>query len=300
MLALCQQLQTTICAGLEQLDGTATFGRDAWERPGGGGGEARVIESGAVFEKGGVNVSAVHGTLPERMARAFGVETKPFFATGISSVMHPRNPHVPTVHFNFRYFALGDDLANPEDEWFGGGADLTPYFPVLDDVVHFHTVWKDACDRHPAVADYAAFKAKCDDYFHLPHRNEARGVGGIFFDYLRDDSTAAFAFVDDAGHVVLDAYAPIVERRKDQPFTEREQTFQEIRRGRYAEFNLAYDRGTRFGLETNGRTESILMSLPPRAQWHYAWAPEPSSPEAEASAFFQPHDWLGGDEPSAA
>ncbi|MEL6139978.1 MAG: coproporphyrinogen III oxidase, partial [Cyanobacteria bacterium J06628_6] len=172
-------------------------------------------------------------------------------------------PHVPTVHFNFRYFALGDDLANPDDEWFGGGADLTPYFPVLDDVVHFHTVWRDVCDRHPGVADYAAFKAKCDDYFHLPHRNEARGVGGIFFDYLRDDSTAAFAFVDDAGHVMLDAYAPIVERRKDQPFTEREQTFQEIRRGRYAEFNLAYDRGTRFGLETNGRTESILMSLPP-------------------------------------
>ncbi|MEM8599479.1 MAG: oxygen-dependent coproporphyrinogen oxidase [Bacteroidota bacterium] len=300
MLDLCVRLQGTICDGLEALDGTAAFGRDAWERPGGGGGEARVIENGLVFEKGGVNVSAVHGMLPERMAGAFGVDAKPFFATGISSVIHPRNPHVPTVHFNFRYFALGDDLAAPEDQWFGGGADLTPYFPDLRDVVHFHQVWKTVCDRHRTVADYADYKAKCDRYFHLPHRNEARGVGGIFFDYLRDDPAAVFAFVEDAGHAVLDAYAPIVERTKSEPFSEREQAFQEIRRGRYAEFNLAYDRGTRFGLETNGRTESILMSLPPRAQWHYAWVPEAGSREAQATAFFQPHDWLGGDVPSAS
>ncbi|MEM6784232.1 MAG: oxygen-dependent coproporphyrinogen oxidase [Bacteroidota bacterium] len=293
MLELCQHLQLVICQGLEALDGEARFGRDAWQRPGGGGGEARVVENGPVFEKGGVNVSAVHGLLPERMAHAFGVDAKPFFATGISSVIHPRNPHVPTVHFNFRYFALGDDLGAPEDQWFGGGADLTPYFPEHDDVVHFHRVWERVCDRHAAVADYNDFKAKCDRYFHLPHRNEARGVGGIFFDYLRNEPEATFAFVRDAGHAVLDAYAPIVERTRDRPFTDREQTFQEIRRGRYAEFNLAYDRGTRFGLETNGRTESILMSLPPRAQWLYAWQPEPGSVEAEASAFFQPRDWLG-------
>ena len=268
------------------------FRDDAWERPGGGGGLTRVMEDGSVFEKGGVNTSAVHGRLPERMAGVLGVESKPFFATGVSLVIHPRSPFVPTVHANFRYFALGEDRMDPVDQWFGGGADLTPYYPYLDDARHFHAVWQEICANHPAAADYPAFKQQCDDYFYLSHRQEARGVGGIFYDYLRDDPEGTFFFTREAGRAFVRSYLPIVERRKDQPYGERERRYQEIRRGRYVEFNLLHDRGTRFGIETQGRTESILMSLPPHVQWHYDWHPDPGSPEARAAWFFQPRDWL--------
>ena len=298
MQRFAEALQTRICKAFERLDGTATFSADPWERPGGGGGLTRVISGGEVWEKGGVSTSAVHGLLPERTAKSFDVEPMPFFATGLSLVMHPRNPYVPAVHANFRYFALGDDLLNPRDQWFGGGADLTPTYPERADAEHFHRVWKDVCDAH-AVADYRAFKQQCDAYFFLPHRQEARGIGGIFFDYLRDDPEGTFLFVRQAGRAFLSSYVPLVERHKDRDYGEYERDFQVHRRGRYAEFNLAFDRGTRFGLETGGRTESILMSLPPVVRWDYDWRPEPGSPEANALGFFQPHDWLGGEEAPA-
>ena len=312
MEAWCRDLQSQICAALEsqerEMGSDAAFSSDVWERvnpdgTGGGGGTSRVIEGGKVFEKGGVNVSAVHGPLPERMAQAFGVDGAPFFATGISLVLHPANPFVPAVHANFRYFALGTDLARPADQWFGGGGDLTPVYPTTEDAEHFHRTWKSACDRHPAVADYQAYKEACDRYFYLPHRGETRGVGGIFYDYERPDehrsAEAIFAFAREAGASLMPAYLPLVERHRGQAFSDAERRFQALRRGRYAEFNLAYDRGTRFGLETGGRTESILMSLPPRVEWAYAWDPAtdphygPDSPEAAAMAFFTPRDWLG-------
>lgn len=286
-----EALQYRICRALEAVDGGVSFRSDQWERPGGGGGDTRVIEGGSVFEKGGVNTSAVFGELPERMASALEVRAAPFFATGISLVLHPRSPMVPAVHANFRYFALGDDLFSPQDQWFGGGADLTPCYPFLEDVQHFHGVWKSVCDRHD-VADYAQLKRACDDYFFLPHRGETRGVGGIFFDYLREDPEEAFFFVRDGGRAFLSAYLPIVERRKDMPFDERQRAYQAMRRGRYAEFNLVYDRGTKFGLETGGRTESILMSLPPAVQWPYNWRPDPNTPEDRAARYFTPNDWL--------
>jgi coproporphyrinogen III oxidase len=295
MQRFVEALQKRICTAFERIDGAATFSEDPWERPGGGGGLTRVISGGDVWEKGGVSTSAVHGLLPDRMATSFGVEPTRFFATGLSLVIHPRNPYVPTVHANFRYFALGDDLLNPRDQWFGGGADLTPYYPERADAEHFHRVWKEVCDEHP-VADYRAFKQQCDSYFFLPHRDETRGVGGIFFDYLRDDPEGTFLFVRQAGRAFLSSYVPLVERHKDRPYGERERDFQAHRRGRYAEFNLAFDRGTRFGLETGGRTESILMSLPPVVRWDYDWHPEPGSAEAAAHEFLQPHDWLGSED----
>lgn len=295
-----EDLQVRICSALEEVDGRASFRKDRWTRPGGGGGLTAVIEAGAVLAKGGVNTSAVFGTLPARTARVLGVEPQPFFATGISLVLHPENPHVPTVHANFRYFALGNDLSAPVDEWFGGGADLTPYYPRLEDVRHFHRVWKQVCHGHPAVADYSEFKRACDEYFYLPHRGEARGVGGIFFDYIRTDPEQVFEFVREAGDAFLESYLPIVERRREEPYGDAERAYQAIRRGRYVEFNLLFDRGTKFGIETGGRTESILMSLPPYVQWPYGWKPAPGSPEQAAQWFFQPRDWLsmGDDEAS--
>lgn len=294
MQAWVEDLQQRIVSALEEVDPSATFLRDRWHRPSGGGGLTMVIEEGAVFEKGGVNTSAVHGDLPEQTAALLGIAPAPFFATGISLVIHPRSPRVPTVHANFRYFAIGDDLARPDDAWFGGGADLTPYYPELEDVRHFHRVWRDVCDRHP-VADYHALKKRCDEYFFLPHRDEARGVGGIFYDYIRGDAEAAMAFTVDAGDHFIDAYLPIVRRRMDEPYGERERSFQKLRRGRYVEFNLLFDRGTRFGIQTDGRTESILMSLPPDVAWRYDWTPEPGSAEARAMEFLKPRDWLGDD-----
>ena len=279
-------LQDEICSAIEIADGGARFREDRWTREGGGGGRSRVIEEGAVFEKGGVNFSAVEGLLPEELAQKLGgAGEREFFATGVSLVLHPCSPHVPTVHANFRYFE------QPSARWFGGGSDLTPYYPVRADIEHFHRTFKAACDRHDA-ASYTKFKEWCDRYFFLKHRGETRGVGGIFFDHLQGDLEASFAFVRDAGASFLPAYLPIVERRRNQPFTEREREFQLIRRGRYVEFNLVYDRGTAFGLETGGRTESILMSLPPLARWQYDYRPEPGTPEAEAWAYFTPQSWI--------
>lgn len=291
MEAHVRELQQRIRTALEDLDGEGRFRIDPWKRRGGGGGVTSVLEEGAVFEKAGVNMSAVYGTLPERMTSVLGVEQKPFFATGISLVIHPRNPFVPIVHANFRYFALGDDLDQPDDQWFGGGADLTPTYPFLDDAQHFHRVWKEVCDRH-ATADYAAYKDACDRYFYLPHRGEARGVGGIFFDYERAEPEATFRFVCDAGNAFPEAYLPIAARRMQMAYDETQRVYQELRRGRYVEFNLLFDRGTRFGIETEGRTESILMSLPPRVRWVYDRTPEPGTAEARALWFFEPRDWL--------
>jgi coproporphyrinogen III oxidase len=284
--ALFRELQDTICAGLEQLDGRGRFREDTWERPGGGGGRTRVLSDGAVFEKVGVNFSLVHGEMSEEFARQVPGEGRAFTATGISLVLHPLSPHVPTVHANFRFLTKG------LKEWFGGGADLTPYYPVRPDVIHFHHLWKEICQRHPPPVDYARFKKWCDEYFYLPHRGEARGVGGIFFDYLEGDFESLFAFVRDCGNGFLDAYVPIARRRMPDPYTPHQREFQEYRRGRYAEFNLLYDRGTVFGLKTGGRVESILMSLPPRARWVYDYRPQPGSREAELTEYYlKPRDW---------
>jgi len=291
MQRFVEALQLRITRTLEDLDGSTSFEVDRWEREEGGGGITAVIEGGDLFEKGGVNTSAVHGPLPDRMAEVLEVDAKPFFATGLSLVVHPRSPYIPTVHANFRYFALGEDLMDPDDQWFGGGADLTPYYPRLEDVQHFHEVWHRVCDRHD-VADYEQFKTECDDYFYLPHRSEARGVGGIFYDYLRDDPEGTFFFSREAGRAFLESYVPLVKRRRDIDYGDRERTHQMVRRGRYVEFNLVYDRGTKFGLETDGRTESILMSLPPRVQWHYDYQPDPGTPEARAQWYFTDRDWL--------
>ena len=236
-----RDLQDRICAGLSEVDGQA-FREDTWDRAGGGGGRTRVLEDGGVFEKAGVNCSLVHGEMSPEFATQVPGEGRQFVATGVSLVLHPRNPMVPTVHANFRFLTKGDK------QWFGGGADLTPYYPFREDVIHFHRAWKDVCARHPAPVDHAKFKKWCDEYFYLPHRQEARGVGGIFFDYL----DGVFPFVRDAGDSFLAAYLPIVRRRKDLAYGEKERQFQEYRRGRYVEFNLIYDRGTIFGLKTAG------------------------------------------------
>ena len=293
------ELQDKICTALERTDGKATFREDIWQREGGGGGRTRVIEEGALFEKAGVNFSEVHGQLDEAFASRLPIgEGTEFFACGISLVLHPLNPFVPTVHANFRYLERGSS------GWFGGGTDLTPYYPYLQDAVHFHLTLKQACDRFDP-SYYPRFKKACDDYFFIKHRNEARGVGGVFFDYLTDQRVDApqpssgqglesiFKFVQEVGLAFLPAYLPIVERRKTEAYTQRERSFQMIRRGRYVEFNLVYDRGTHFGLETRGRAESILMSLPPLVRWVYDYQPEPGTPEDEARSFFRPRDWLG-------
>jgi len=280
------ELQDKICRALEQAEGKALFREDRWQREGGGGGRTRVMEEGAVFEKAGVNFSAVEGVLPEEFARKIELgDGLQFFATGISLVIHPRNPYIPTVHANFRYLEKGSA------SWFGGGTDLTPYYPFREDVIHFHRTLKAACDKHDHEY-YPRFKKWCDDYFFIKHRSETRGVGGIFFDYLQGDSELLFAFVQEAGDAFLPAYLPIVERRRDHSFAEREREFQLIRRGRYVEFNLVYDRGTTFGLETRGRTESILMSLPPLARWGYDYKPAPNTAESEAWDYFKPQNWL--------
>jgi coproporphyrinogen III oxidase len=281
-----QHLQGEICAALEKLDGGAFFLEDTWQRAEGGGGRTRVLTNGAVFEKAGVNFSEVYGQLSPEFAGQLPGEGRSFTATGISLVLHPRSPLVPTVHANFRYLTKG------VKGWFGGGADLTPYYPFREDVVHFHRVWKQVCDRHSSIVEYQRLKKWCDEYFFLAHRGEARGVGGIFFDYLEGDWEAHFAFIRDCGNAFLEAYQPLVERRKDLPYTDRQRAFQEFRRGRYVEFNLLYDRGTVFGLKTGGRVESILMSLPPAVRWEYDYRPEPGSPEAELYDYYlKPRDW---------
>jgi coproporphyrinogen III oxidase len=283
--AYFRDLQDRICQALEGLDGSGRFREDAWDRPGGGGGRTRVMSDGGVFEKGGVNFSQVSGQLAEEFARQIPGEGRAFSATGISLVLHPRSPLVPTVHANFRFLSKG------QRQWFGGGADLTPYYPYREDVIHFHRTWQRVCQQHAPLIDYQRLKRWCDEYFFLPHRQEARGVGGIFFDYLEEDLESLFAFVRACGAAFLDAYPPIVQRRKDEPYTDQQRAFQEFRRGRYVEFNLLYDRGTLFGLKTGGRTESILMSLPPVVRWHYDYKLEPGSREAELYEFLKPRDW---------
>lgn len=312
---LMMSIQDEICQGLEQLDGEASFVEDAWERPGGGGGRTRVITDGGVFEQGGVNFSEVWGKSlpPSILAQRPEAEGHNFYATGTSMVLHPRNPYIPTVHLNYRYFEAGPVW------WFGGGADLTPYYPFAEDAAHFHQTFKDACDRHHPEF-YPTFKLWCDEYFYLKHRQESRGIGGIFFDYQDGqgqlyrgpnpqgqaaaysnqignrepmDWSAMFAFVRECGSAFLPAYLPIVEKRRSIESGDRERQFQLYRRGRYVEFNLVYDRGTVFGLQTNGRTESILMSLPPLVRWEYSYQPEPNTPEAQLyETFLKPQDWV--------
>jgi coproporphyrinogen III oxidase len=281
-----QDLQDRIVAALEKLDGRACFREDSWQREGGGGGRSRVLADGAFFEKAGVNFSEVHGHMSEEFAQQIPGEGREFTACGISLVLHPRSPMVPTVHANFRFLTKG------ERQWFGGGVDLTPFYPYREDVIHFHKVWHRVCTRHEPLVNYAHLKKWCDDYFYLPHRGEARGVGGLFFDYLDSDLKELFKFVRECGDHFLEAYLPIAERRKDEPYTEQQRAFQEYRRGRYVEFNLLYDRGTIFGLKTGGRTESILMSLPPRVRWEYDYRPDPGSREAELfEVYLKPRDW---------
>jgi len=295
-LAYINNLQDKICAAVEQVDGKAKFKEDLWDRPEGGGGRTRVITNGKVFEKGGVNISAVHGDLPELMQKKLGVDKAKFFACGLSLVLHPENPKVPTVHANWRYFEMYNEDGSIADSWFGGGQDLTPYYVFDQDVVHFHQICKNACDPYD-LTYYPLYKKQCDEYFYNSHRNEGRGVGGLFFDYLKESKDKAmqdhFDFVTSVGDSFIESYIPIVEKRKNLPFTFAQKDWQEIRRGRYVEFNLVHDRGTIFGLKTNGRIESILMSLPPKVQWRYDYHPEVGSEEARLEELLaHPKNWV--------
>jgi coproporphyrinogen III oxidase len=285
-------LQDRICTALEKVEGREAgggrFEQDTWPHAEGGGGVTRVLIDGKVFEKAGVNFSQVNGTLPQELATATPGGGAAFSATGISLVLHPRNPQVPTVHANFRQICKG--TGTDRAAWFGGGSDLTPYYPQREDVIHFHRTWKEVCGRHD-VADHPRFKKWCDEYFYLPHRQECRGVGGIFFDYLDDNLDRVFAFVRDAGDHFLSAYGPILDRRMQAPYTEEQRRWQLLRRGRYVEFNLLQDRGTAFGLKTGGRVESILMSLPPQARWGYNESPTPGTAEGELLEYLKPRDW---------
>lgn len=291
-----ENLQNTITTALESVDGAATFKEDIWQRPEGGGGRTRVIENGAVFEKGGVNISGVHGKLPDSMKAYFGFKDADFFACGLSLVLHPKNPMVPTVHANWRYFEMYDTEGNIVDQWFGGGQDLTPYYLFDEDAVHFHKVCKDACDKHNPTF-YNTYKKRCDEYFWNTHRNEARGIGGLFFDYCKETEEIKmndwYNFVAEVGNSFLNSYIPIVEKRKTLGYNAEQRDWQEIRRGRYVEFNLVHDKGTLFGLRTNGRIESILMSLPPNVQWRYDHGPNPDSEEARLLAVLKtPKTWV--------
>ncbi|MDJ0738723.1 MAG: oxygen-dependent coproporphyrinogen oxidase [Gammaproteobacteria bacterium] len=286
-------LQDGICNALASEDGQG-FREDSWDRPGGGGGRSRVLEHGNVFEKAGVNFSHVFGDglPPSATAQRPELAGRSFQAMGVSLVIHPHNPRVPTSHANVRFFIAEKADAEPV-WWFGGGFDLTPYYGNVDDARHWHATAKAACEPFGADA-YPRFKQWCDDYFFLKHRNEPRGIGGLFFDDLNEwGFERSFAFMQSVGDHYVPAYLPIVQRRRDDAFGEREREFQLYRRGRYVEFNLVYDRGTIFGLQTGGRTESILMSLPPLVSWKYDWQPEPGSDEAQLyDVFLKPQDWL--------
>ncbi|MCU0493209.1 MAG: oxygen-dependent coproporphyrinogen oxidase [Chloroflexaceae bacterium] len=300
--AVMRAAQNRICAALEGLEQAGAsldlhtgiepgrFAERSWQRPGGGGGSARVLTEGLVFERGGVNVSAVHGAdTPQSIWKDRpATKDQPYFATGLSMVLHPRNPYVPAFHANFRYFEAGPEW------WFGGGMDLTPAYAFAEDARHFHRTLKAYCERH-SLADYQTLKTTCDNYFYLKHRKEMRGIGGIFFDTLQPAGPEGFeqglAFAADGLETILAAYLPLAERRMGQPYGERERQWQLYRRGRYAEFNLVYDKGTLFGLQTDGYIEAILMSLPPLARWEFEYTPAPGSPEAETLAFLQPQEW---------
>jgi coproporphyrinogen III oxidase len=287
-------LHESLVAAIEQADGSARFSKDRWERPGGGGGDSRVLKGGDLIEQGGVNFSDVSGpSLPASATHDRPMLAgAPFSAIGVSLVLHPRNPHVPTTHLNLRYFHAEPPGGAPV-WWFGGGFDLTPYYPVHEDVLHWHRTARAACVGLPG--SYERYKAWCDRYFFLPHRNEMRGVGGLFFDDLNAPSfDACFAFARAVGEAFPQAWLPIAERRRGISFGERERAFQLLRRGRYVEFNLVYDRGTLFGLQTGGRAESILMSLPPLVRWEYGFTPAPgSAEEALTRDYLRPRDWLG-------
>jgi coproporphyrinogen III oxidase len=288
-------LQDTICAGLEAADGGGRFREDAWRRPDGGGGRTRVLAGGGVFEKAGVGYSHVHGAGLPAAATAARPELagRSFRALGVSLVLHPESPYVPTTHANVRYF-VAERAGEAPVWWFGGGIDLTPYYPFEEDAVHWHETARAACEPFGAEV-YPRFKRWCDEYFYLPHRGETRGVGGLFFDDLAAwGAERSFAFLRSVGDAFLPAYLPIVERRRATPWGERERSFQLYRRGRYVEFNLLFDRGTLFGIQSGGRTESILMSLPPLVRWEYGWTPEAGSPEERLADFLRPRDWLEG------
>jgi coproporphyrinogen III oxidase len=299
MIDMIHSAQDALTSAVEQIDGVAKFHEDSWQREGGGGGRSRVLQDGAVFEKAGVGVSVVHGELsPAAIAQMGGGKDLPadysraFFAAGISLVFHPKNPHAPTMHANVRLFERGDGQA-PGSWWYGGGADLTPSYLYEEDAVHFHRVMKAACDATDA-SFYEKYKKWCDDYFYIAHRGERRGVGGVFFDDLHDRPRERLqSFVRDVIYGVITAYVPIMERRKNLPYTESEKQWQQLRRGRYVEFNLVYDRGTIFGLKTGGRIESILMSLPLTARWEYDHHPAPGSREAALLDVLRtPRNWL--------
>jgi coproporphyrinogen III oxidase len=286
-------LHDRITAAVEKID-SATFRRDPWDRPEGGGGESRVLSEGSVFERAGVSISHVFGAKMPSSASNLRPEMSdaPFEAMGLSLVLHPRNPYAPTTHCNVRFF-VATPKALPPVWWFGGGFDLTPYYPYEHDVLHWHRTAHAAC--RPFGPDlYEKYKAWCDRYFFLPHRNETRGVGGLFFDDFNGNGfDHSFSFMRSVGDHFLPAYIPIVERRMNEPWSQRERDFQLYRRGRYVEFNLVYDRGTLFGLQSRGRTESILMSLPPLVRWDYDWRPVPGSPEARLyDEFLRPRDYL--------
>jgi coproporphyrinogen III oxidase len=298
--AYLTDLQDRLCAALASADGAAAFTEDAWRRPEGGGGRSRVLKEGALFEQAGVGFSEVSGATlpPAATALRPALAGAPWRALGVSLVLHPRNPHVPTAHANVRYFRAEPPGTAPV-WWFGGGFDLTPFYPVDEDVRHWHAVARALCAPFGPTR-HAEHKAWCDRYFFLRHRDEARGVGGLFFDDLNTgDEDRDFAYLRAVGDGFLDAYLPIVARRRDAPYGEREREFQLYRRGRYVEFNLVWDRGTLFGLQSGGRTESILMSLPPRVRFEYGFQPEPGSREAALDEWLQPRDWLAGDFPDA-
>ncbi len=288
-----RELQDRICTAIEAADGKACFVEDAWTRAAGGGGRTRVLTDGAVFEQAGVNFSRVHGDKlpPSATAHRPQLAGGGFVATGVSLVLHPRNPYLPTTHANVRYFEARKEGVEPL-WWFGGGFDLTPFYPFDEDVVHWHAVARDLCAPYGEEV-YPRCKQWCDEYFYLRHRDETRGVGGLFYDDLDEGGfERCFAFTRDVGQGFLDAYLPIVERRKNTPYGERERAFQLYRRGRYVEFNLVCDRGTLFGLQSGGRTESILMSLPPLVRFAYGYTPEPGSPEARLADYLKPRDWV--------
>ncbi len=293
VIQLMHEGQEKLVAAFETIDGQAKFKSHTWQHLGGGGGTAMVLENGNVFEKAGVNVSATYGaTVPPSLATQHpGIEGKPYFATGISMVLHPQNPYVPAFHANYRYFEAGES----DVWWFGGGADMTPSYGFEHDAIHFHKSLKDQCDRH-AQGDYDLFKKTCDDYFFIKHRHEMRGIGGIFFDELspvgKGNWEKDFAFVKDGIDTILTAYLPIVEKRMNTPYGEREKEWQLYRRGRYVEFNLVYDRGTTFGLQTSGNIEAILMSMPPYAKWQFDYKPEAGSDEEKVLEFLKPRDWV--------
>lgn len=298
-IAYVHSLQDHICLSLEKEDGRSVFIEDKWERAEGegGGGKTRTLSNGNVFEKAGVNTSVVYGEVTDTMRRSLQIDGHKWFACGLSLVIHPLNPYVPTVHGNWRYFELYDENENVIDRWFGGGSDLTPYYLFEEDAIHFHQTLKNAMDPFGATL-YYQHKKTCDTYFVNTHRNkETRGIGGVFYDHLRVndewDLEKLFLFQQANGNAFVNAYLPIVEKRRNNIYGEREINWQEIRRGRYVEFNLLHDRGTIFGLKTNGRTESILMSLPPRAQWIYNHQPEPGSEEAKLlQACLHPVNWI--------